>query len=175
MSTNSCSSLPQRIEERVQALEGEGEIRRLLARYMRLGDKPALSIPGLEFEELFTPDVIWEGVGSRYATEFGRHEGRTAVMEFFRSFRARERRFVLNLHFLASEAIDVRDDFATGIWIMFEPVTWNTEESALLAARLQVDFRRLPQGWRIAHFRTSNLFCQPQTTGWGDDPSVRPK
>lgn len=173
---NVCEELTKfdELAHRVEALESEGEIRRLLARYMRIGDSPTLTWPGPEFHELFTRDVIWEGIGPRYEAEFGRHEGLPAVMAFFQSFRGRERRFVLNLHILGSEAIEVNGRQAKGTWMMLEPVSWNTGESALLSARLEIDFQREPEGWKIAHFRTSNIFIQPQLAGWGDDLSVRP-
>ena len=162
------------LRERLAALEAEADIRRIAARYMLLCDKPTADAPGPAFPELFTKDVVWEGTESRYSKWFGRHEGIDNVMTFFKNFRSREQRFVLNVHYIGNESIHVSGDTAEGWWLLYEPVTDATEVSTVLAARLHMTLRREPDAWRICHFRTQNLFHASQPQGWNDDISRRP-
>ena len=74
--------------------------------------------------------------------------------------------FALNVHFLTSETIRVHaPDAATGAWVMLQTSTFASGASHLNAARLSIDFARQDGVWRMAHFRTENLFSRP-VTAW---------
>ncbi|MGE0798857.1 MAG: nuclear transport factor 2 family protein [Lautropia sp.] len=164
------------LHARITALEAEADIRRVVSRYMLLCDKPAADeAAGRPFADLFTNDVIWEGVGERYARWFGRHEGIDNVLAFFKAFRGRERRFVLNVHYLGNEHLAVGGESAEGWWLLYEPVTDTAGTSSAMGARLHLSFRRESPAWRISHFRTENLFIADQPQGWNDDTTRRPR
>lgn len=154
-----------RLDARLAILEAEAEIRRLMARYMSLCDCPAQA-PAGKLDDLFCSDAVWEGVGPRYAGEYGRHEGRERIVAFFESFAQRGARFAFNAHFLTSESIEVDGSCAIGWWMLLQPCTYTDGESHLIGARLQITFRREAGRWRIAHFRTENLFGRIELGAW---------
>lgn len=63
--------------QRVETLEGESQVRRLMARYMDLCDVPRAATNVRELAELFTVDAVWEGIGTSTAQTFGQHRGAT--------------------------------------------------------------------------------------------------
>ena len=65
---------------RLDALESEGAIRRLMSEYQEVCDFGAGS--GTQIANLFTADGIWEGVG-RVAEVLGTHQGREAIAQRF--------------------------------------------------------------------------------------------
>lgn len=142
--------------ERLAALEAEAAARRLAARYMALCDEPPTALPGPGFEELFTPDLIWEGAGAKAAAEFARVEGREKLLAWFETLR-NPPRYAFNVHLLTSEAIEARGDKAHGTWVMFQAAARSSGEGELRLARIAIDFRRDEGAWRIAHFRTESL------------------
>lgn len=147
---------------RVAVLEDEASIRRVAARYMRLCDEPLIDEVGDGFTELFTRDVIWEGVGDRASQEFGKVEGRDALLAWFGSIRGPDMcLFLFNVHFLTAEAIQVDGDVAAGRWTMAQVSLRDSEVGELRMASLLIDFRRDGQAWRIAHFRTRSLCKAP--------------
>ncbi|ABQ70526.1 hypothetical protein Swit_4186 [Rhizorhabdus wittichii RW1] len=147
---------------RIAVLEDEALIRRVAARYMRLCDEPLVDDSDAAFTDLFTQDVVWEGVGARASQEFGRVEGRDALLAWFGSLRAPgTRHFLLNVHFLTSESIEVDGDRATGRWTMFQTALLGDEAGELRMASLRIGFRRDGSTWRIAHFRTRSLCKAP--------------
>ncbi len=151
---------------RLARLEAEQAVRRVMTRYMRLCDQPNSGFPIAELGALFTRGAIWEGGGSTYGAAFGRHAGRDAIMAFIDSFRRPTSHFTLNVHFLTSEEIFVghgpaRDDSAEGSWIMLQLSTFADGHSSVLGARITACFAIEDEAWRIAHFRTENLFNAP--------------
>ena len=67
----------EQLQARLERLEGEAAVRRLMARYMDLCDVPRDSRAlQAELAELFAEDAVWEGLGARAGQSFGRHEGR---------------------------------------------------------------------------------------------------
>ncbi|MGH8357993.1 MAG: nuclear transport factor 2 family protein, partial [Pseudomonas sp.] len=91
--------------QRVETLEGESQVRRLMARYMDLCDVPRAATNVRELAELFTVDAVWEGIGTSTAQTFGQHRGRDAVAAFVGSYLPPSEHFALNLHYLTSESI----------------------------------------------------------------------
>ena len=144
--------------QRVETLEGESQVRRLMARYMDLCDVPRAATNVRELAELFTVDAVWDGIGTSTAQTFGQHRGRDAVAAFVGSYLPPSEHFALNLHYLTSESIQVDGSAATGQWIMQQISTYADQRSELFGTRLTIDFRRVDGTWLIAHFRTQRLF-----------------
>ncbi|NWC96859.1 MULTISPECIES: nuclear transport factor 2 family protein [unclassified Pseudomonas] len=144
--------------QRLETLEGESQVRRLMARYMDLCDVPRAATNVRELAELFTVDAVWEGIGTRTAQTFGQHRGRDAVAAFVGSYLPPSEHFALNLHYLTSESIRVDGSTAAGQWIMQQISTYADQRSELFGTRLNIDFRRVDGTWLIAHFRTQRLF-----------------
>ncbi|NVK43813.1 MAG: nuclear transport factor 2 family protein [Oceanospirillaceae bacterium] len=147
--------------QRLEALESEKAIRACLNRYMDLCDHLGASTPLDELGELFTEDAIWEGKGARYASSFGGHRGRKAIMAMLGKYCVEPSHFVLNVHYLTSEVIAVDGDRAHGSWNMLQVSSFSAGGSHLNSARLEVDFRREERVWRMARFQTRNLFSRP--------------
>ncbi|MFC5699040.1 nuclear transport factor 2 family protein [Pseudomonas sp. GCM10022186] len=143
---------------RLETLEAESAIRRLLARYMDLCDVPREMTSASELAELFTENAIWEGVGSHYAQKFGRQQGRAEVAAFVAAYLPPSPHFAVNLHLLTSESIRVAGEEASGQWIMQQISTYGDRRSELISARLNIDFRRVAGSWQMAHFRTCRMF-----------------
>ena len=149
--------MPDVSAQRLAALEAEAAIRRVAARYMALCDEPPTAAPGPSFEDLFTADLVWEGVGQKASAEFARIEGRNALLGWFDTWR-NPPKYALNLHFLTSEAIDVAGTKATGTWMMFQAAVRRSGEGELRVARISILFRQDEGSWRIARFQTESLF-----------------
>jgi hypothetical protein len=144
--------------QRLATLEGESQVRRLMARYMDLCDVPRALTQVRELAELFSEDAIWEGVGSQTAQTFGQHQGREAIAAFVGGYLPPSEHFRLNLHYLTSESIVVDGSTARGQWIMQQICTYADGRSELFGSRLNIDFRCVDGAWLIAHFRTQRLF-----------------
>jgi hypothetical protein len=144
--------------QRLEVLEGESQVRRVMARYMDLCDVPRAATNASELAQLFSDDAIWEGIGSHTAKTFGHHQGREAVAAFVAAYLPPSTHFALNLHYLTSEAIRVDGNTARGQWIMQQISTYADQRTELFGTRLDVDFRRIDGTWLIAHFRTQRLF-----------------
>jgi len=144
--------------QRLKTLEGESQVRRLMARYMDLCDVPRAATHISELAQLFSADAIWEGVGSQTAQTFGQHRGRDAVATFVAGYLPPSEHFRLNLHYLTSESIVVDGSAAQGQWIMQQICTYADRRSELFGTRLNIDFRCVDGVWLIAHFRTQRLF-----------------
>ena len=141
---------------RLAVLEAEAAIRRVAARYMALCDQPPTVAPGADFEDLFTADLIWEGVGRKAGAEFSRVEGRDQLLAWFDTMREPPR-YAFNVHFLTSEAIVVDGEAARGDWLMAQAAAQVTGLGELRMARITMHFRH-EGDWRIAHFQTESLF-----------------
>ncbi|QJI37189.1 nuclear transport factor 2 family protein [Pseudomonas sp. ADAK13] len=144
--------------QRLETLEGESQVRRLMARYMDLCDVPRAAMNVRELAGLFSVDAVWEGIGTTTVQTFGQHRGRDAVAAFVGSYLPPSEHFALNLHYLTSESIQVDGSTAAGQWIMQQISTYADQRSELFGTRLNIDFRRVDGTWLIAHFRTQRLF-----------------
>jgi len=150
------------MQARLARLEAEQAIRACMNRYMFLCDQLGVDSPLDELSDLFAVDAIWEGVGKKYAGTFGRLSGKPAIREMFAKYMVEPAHFALNVHFLASELIQVDSQTtASGSWVMLQTSTFSSGGSHLNAARLTVDFRCLDGAWCMTHFRTENLFSRP--------------
>lgn len=144
--------------QRLATLEGESQVRRLMARYMDLCDVPRAPTHVRDLAALFCVNAIWEGVGSQTAQTFGQHQGREAIATFVGGYLPPSEYFRLNLHYLTSESIVVDGSTALGQWIMQQISTCADGRSELFGTRLNIDFRCVEGVWLIAHFRTQRLF-----------------
>lgn len=165
------------LEARLARFEAEHAVRACMNRYMVLCDALDARSPLAELAGLFTRNAVWEGIGEKYRASFGRIEGRTAIRAMFAKYMTEPAHFAVNVHFLTSELIEVQGaSEATGTWVMLQTSTFASGASHLNAARLTVDFRRSKGGtWRMAHFRTENLFSRPVDAWNQADPLPVPK
>lgn len=150
---------------RLEELEAEGAVRRVLARYFQYCDDLGPQTPLADIGDLFTPAAIWEGKG-RYEAAFGRYVGRAAIVEMIASY-CTPPHFAMTAHFTSSESITVNGTQAHGEWMMLQCSTYSDGRSDLRSAALRVDFGREGAAWRIAHFRTTNLFSR-HVDHWSD-------
>jgi len=161
----------------VDRLKAESAARRLLARYMFLCDCP-LPEPGMDevrraqaIGALFADDGTWEGVGGLHGAGFGQHRGPDAVAAFMRSvLMRRDPALVFNTHYLCSEQLEASEDgrAAEGQWVQFQPWVHDDGRSLLRSSRLQAAFCLTAHGWRIARYRTENLFVAPLPANWAE-------
>jgi hypothetical protein len=153
----------------LQQLRAADAVRACVNRYMALCDRLDAHTPLDELAGLFTADAVWEGGGNRYGKAFGRHEGRERIATMFRGYMTEPPHFALNVHFLCSELIQVDVDAraADAGWTMLQVSTFASGASHLNAAQLSLKLRLDESAWRIAHFRTENLFSRP-VSHWHD-------
>jgi hypothetical protein len=162
---------PPAFVARLERLEAESAVRRLLAEYMALCDTLGPDTPMARLGALFCRDAVWEGRGARYAEALGRHVGRAAIVAMLGRYRDPPH-FRFNAHYLASEAIAVAGARATGRWMMLQCSTYADGASDLRSAALELEFAIEDDAWRIARFATTNLFSRP-VSRW-DDPARIP-
>jgi hypothetical protein len=167
------AALNARIEQlaaRLEPLEAHATIRRVVAKYMRLCDRLDASTPMDELGDLFTEDAVWTGVGARYATAFGSHHGRAAILAMLEGYRSPPH-FAFNAHFLTSESIEVEGPRARGQWLMLQTATYASGNSDLRSARLEIEFASDGERWRISRFVTENLSSRA-VDRWSDGAPV---
>ncbi|MFD4599824.1 nuclear transport factor 2 family protein [Streptomyces sp. NPDC058464] len=140
-------------------------VRDTLDRYLRLCDVPVRDGAAGELGELFTDDAVWEGVGPEYSGEFGRREGRAAILEMLAAYLPPSTYFRENVHLLFPGTLDLPDDAtARGTWLMQQLSRYTSGAAELRVARLDVTFRLAPDApARISLFRTERLFSAPLT------------
>lgn len=157
---------------RVRLLEAESAVRRLLGRYMFLCDAP-LPAPGMSEGEramaigaLFTDDGVWEGVGGAHGAQFGRKVGPRAIADHMSTFFSETPKPTFNTHYLCTESMVAEADGAEGTWVQFQPWVHDDGRSVLRSSRLHVTFAATADGWRIARYRTENLFIADLPANW---------
>lgn len=160
------------LQRRLAVLEAEGQVRRLMARYMDLCDVPrSPRASEAELAALFSEDAVWEGVGRETAQTFGCHQGCAEVAAFVAAYLPPSPHFALNMHFLTSEAIRVEGEGARGQWLMQQISTYEGGRSELFGTRLDIDFRCIDGTWLISHFRTQRLYQQPLGAAREEQPA----
>jgi hypothetical protein len=142
--------------QRLDVLESESAIRRLMAEYQDARDFSTGS--STHIANLFTVNGIWEGVG-RLAEVLGSHQGREAI----------ERRFStplpFSVHFLTNESITIDGDTAVGRWRFLQSTVYKGQ-AAWAAGRYHNDFVRIEGQWRFQHVRIDAIFVTPYEEGW---------
>lgn len=168
------------LRRRLDVVESESHIRRLMARYMWLCDTPLPEAGGLDANqrielvlELYTDDAIWEGVGDFYRDQFGFSQGTEQLREHFEGFfitktdtQNAAAEMLLNAHYLTTEHISVHPGGETGEanWIHMQPWLFDDGSALLRSSRLFSEFRRVDGVWKIARYRTENVFVAPLPT-----------
>ena len=164
----------EQLRRRVSALEAAREVSACLHEYMQLCDYLDEGFDLDPLLALFTEDAVWEGQGKRYAATFGRREGSAAIRAMFVKYTLPPAHFVLNVHFLTSEKVEVRSEHeAQGTWVLLQTATFADGRSQLGSALLNVRFRKEEGRWKIAHFCTTSRFNRPVQTPW-DNPQPLP-
>lgn len=156
--------------QRLQALESESAIRRVVARYFAICDNLGPNTPFDDLGALFSESAIWEGKG-RYAKSFGRYEGRDAIVSMLRSYALPEPHFAMTAHFFSSESLTASGDTGSGQWMMLQTSDYADGTADFRSARLTMKFAREGGAWRIARFRTENIFSR-QVEPWNDEESI---
>ncbi len=166
------------LKRRVDILEAEADIRRLMARYMWLCDTPLPEHPGdLGPQErielilaLYATDAVWEGVGPFYDNQFGYSQGQNQLREHFEGFfmakgstQSTTSELLLNAHYLTTEQIYVNDDLVTAEaqWIHMQPWLFSDGSALLRSSRLHNAFKIEDGVWKIARYRTENVYVAP--------------
>ncbi len=158
------------LRRRIALLEAEGAVRRVAAAYFGLCDTLGLDTPMDRLAALFTRDAVWEGEG-RYRDALGRYEGRAAIVAMLGRY-ADPPHFILNGHYLSSEAIEVCDEAsATGRWMMLQLSSYRDGRSDLRSAALRIEFAHEGGAWRIARFATRHLFSR-DVGPWNDEAAI---
>ncbi len=159
---------------RLTALEDEKKVRACMNRYMQLCDHLDVGFHLPDLMDLFTEDAVWEGKGGRYASTFGRRQGKTEIEAMFRKYTEAPGHFDLNVHFLTSEVIEMHGTRAVGRWVLLQTSTFKTGRSQLSCARITAEFRKEEAGlWRMSYFQTESRFNRPVETPW-DNPAELP-
>ncbi|SMG56226.1 SnoaL-like domain-containing protein [Paraburkholderia susongensis] len=163
----------QALKESVRELRAEADIRRIMARYMLLCDIPlpeqGLDMAGRisEIVGLFSKDACWEGVGVYYDNQFGASFGHEQIARHFeRFFQPKDPAMIFNCHYLTCEQIHVHGDTADGQWVHFQPWIFDDGSSVLRSSRLNNMFRCVDEVWKIARYRSENLFAAPLPSNW---------
>ncbi|MPY57106.1 nuclear transport factor 2 family protein [Streptomyces spongiae] len=130
-----------------------------LTRYLALCDVPARTTGDLA--DLFTEHAVWEGGGSAYAEKFGRTEGREAIVAMLSAYLPPSPHFRTNVHLLFPGTVDTDGRTARGSWPMQQLSRYESGDTEVMVARLDVTFRLDPDRARISAFRTERLFSAP--------------
>lgn len=160
----SVSMIPD-LARRLDALESEGGIRRVMAECMELGD----ANDGAGVASLFTADGVWEAVGA-LAVLLGTHKGTDAIAS---RYSAEVHPMSFSRHFLTNEAITVAGDSAAGAWRFLQAGTLQGE-ALWISGACRADFVRVEGHWRIKHLRIENFFATPYEDGWAKTPFPLP-
>ncbi|MGV9862917.1 nuclear transport factor 2 family protein [Rhodococcus koreensis] len=134
-------------------------VHRVMCRYMELCDVPSVQFSAEELGSLFTPDAVWEGVGSDYAHKFGRRQGRREIVGMLTAYLPPNSHFRGNAHLLGNEQIDVDGPTARGRWVMQQLSRYEDESAELLVTRITAECEVRDGTARISHFTTEKLFA----------------
>lgn len=147
---------PKTIEQRLERLESEREIRALVHRYAELCDA-AYDADGLA--DLFTGDAVWSSRTRDGSVDFGRYEGREAIRKFFAG--ASTDLGPMTLHYLLAPRVELAEDgaSATGVCYLLAILEQRPPSSApgsadrervLLGGVYSHRFRRVDGRWLIS-------------------------
>ena len=158
---NTCSSEAISVLQRLDRLEAQSAIRRLMAALHEAGD----ANEGEAVAELFTSDGVWEGTG-RLAALLGAHRGRAAIA---RRYCAGVHPMSFTAHFLTNEAVVVDGDSAQAAWRYLQAGTAQGR-AMWFGGRYRARFLRQDGAWWIAHLQVEPWFAASNETGWAAGP-----
>lgn len=153
-------------------LQDQKKISVCMVKYMALCDFLG---PGSDLDELmslFTQDAIWEGKGKRYQKTLGRFEGRQAIRDMFAKYTKEPGHFLMNMHLLGNEQIDVEGETGVGRWMLLQPSDFTDGRSQLSCAAITGEFIKTGEQWQISHFQTVNRFSRPMESCWNDQQDL---
>ena len=160
---------------RVQVLEDEAAIRRLMADMMAKADDREYPQWGERMASFYTDDGQWtSGAGSPTSAWPS-----AVALRWSRSSRP-GRELPESSHLLGTESIEVQGDGANGTWLCFEPVTLNApggaKEAVWIMGRYTCEFQRVGGRWRVRTVQYDGIFCTPYEKGWTKERfmSIRP-
>lgn len=154
---HSNSPHPGSDAERLNTLQASSAVRHVAHEYMACCDVPSPDGFIQRLRSLFTEDAVWEGIGERYVSKFGRLEGRDQVLAMLQSYLPPHPHFHTNGHFLSGERIEIDGDHARGEWLMQQISRYEDGSSELIMARIRMAFRQHPERWCISYFSTERI------------------
>jgi len=158
----------QDLARRVDRLEAEREISRILYHYVWLADEVK---DADRIAECFTKDATWEGVG-----DFDEYlsVGRNEIRDLFRDV---PNQLPFTAHWVTNEVITVGDDAQTahGQWHILEAANLRDNCAQVwMVAWYENDFERVNGEWLISHLRLVHTFVAPYEEGWLKTKYVSP-
>lgn len=131
------------LEDQIQRISDELEIRNVIHRLAQLADEGSLE----DYAALFTDDAVWGGGA------FGVRKGKADIVAG-----GRERRAAgvagpgtHKRHVITTTAVQVQGDRAQSRSYMLFYVDCDKEPKVAVATAYQDEFRRTPTGWKLAH------------------------
>lgn len=160
----------EQIEARLERIESERAVSRLMYRYVHACDELKDADRVASF---FTEDAVWEGQG--HFAEFGATEGRDAIREMFVD---NPTMLPFTAHFLANPDIEISGggNEAFGRWHTLEAATLKDRSTQVwMAAWYENDFVRTDGQWLISHLRYRDRFVCPYEDGWAKVRYISPQ
>jgi hypothetical protein len=148
------------LTRRLDALESESAVRKVMASYMSSCDREEGKGPAVA--ACFTADGIWEAKGLS-EKELGTTQGTEALVK---KFDRNHTRLTFSAHYLTNERIWVDGDEARGEWMFIEPAIYRDQQAMWLGGRYENDFRREEGEWKMSHLRCWSLYAAPYEDGW---------
>jgi hypothetical protein len=149
------------VEQRLQRFEDIQAIHKLKADYCHACDG-GWDRPTHDYDKvasLFVEEGSWD---ARPTAGFA--EGREAIRELFKTFRA----CPFAVHYVTNPQIEVDGDTATGNWHLLLLIVMPENRQALYVMGIYNDeFVRTPEGWRFKTLRFTPAAFSPYELGWG--------
>ena len=158
----------QDLARRVERLEAERDISKILFHYVWLADEVK---DAAKIAECFTKDAVWEGVG-----DFDEYlsVGRTQIRDLFRDV---PNQLPFTAHWVTNEVIDLAEDgmHAHGQWHILEAANLRDNCAQVwMVAWYENDFEKVNGAWLISHLRLVHTFVAPYEEGWLKTKYVSP-
>lgn len=156
MSNGDAGIMNEGVLRRLSALEGAEAIRALKARYAEAVDR-CIEAPSAESAAAVADLFLEDGVGD--FGQFGRHQGRAALIELFGSTLASLSSW--SRHFMMNPIIEVDGESATGRWYAIAQIVFKSNAAAgpqPTWVRYEDTYAKTEKGWKlrsvIVHFDT---------------------
>ncbi|HMN81080.1 MAG TPA: nuclear transport factor 2 family protein [Burkholderiaceae bacterium] len=156
-------ALVEQQRDHIGKLESRAATHDLVSRYMSLCDVVDLADPldiaaaARHIGELFSEDAVWESIG-RSEAEFGRLNGRAAIVKLFQGADPALRKFQQNFHLLTTPRITAQTTSAVAQFTLLAAVRRADGESSWRCARNTVRCASDEHGqWLIHHFSFETL------------------
>lgn len=114
-------------------------------------------------------DVLADDVSLDYG-DFGVHEGKEEVREYFTSFFSGEAGILDTLHLMLNPQVEVDGDTATGTWNLLGLNEVEEIGAAWLAGYYNVEFSKEGDEWFISNLVYDAVYFSPYDEGWVETP-----